>query len=180
MLISTSWKGYPLCGFISSTFIKHTKDSVFAVYLAIKTPFNLSFFLLQVFLVVELPLGIIVIFHTVASSLDLEFLNYYAIKCTLMILNMIISLSYPLNFGIYCGMSQQFRETFMKLFGARIPNMPKWCCRCKRENDSHTSVDAVSIYFRGHSQITLYIFHCFLTTHPPIVMFLQWLYQIST
>ena len=89
----------------------------------------------------------IVIFHTVASSLDLEFLNYYAIKCTLMILNMIISLSYPLNFGIYCGMSQQFRETFMKLFGARIPNMPKWCCRCKRENDSHTSVDAVSIYF---------------------------------
>ena len=145
MLISTSWN-YPLCSFISSALIKHTKNSVFAVYLAIKTPFNLSFFLLQVFLVVELPLGIIVIFHTVASSLDLEFLNYYAIKCTLMILNMIISLSYPLNFGIYCGMSQQFRETFMKLFGARIPNMPKWCCRCKRENDSHTSVDAVSIY----------------------------------
>ena len=124
------------------------------VYLACisqsRHPFNLTFFLLQVFLVVELPLGIIVIFHTVASSLDLEFLNYYAIKCTLMILNMIISLSYPLNFGIYCGMSQQFRETFMKLFGARIPNMPKWCCRCKRENDSHTSVDAVSIWYNKH------------------------------
>ena len=80
-----------------------------------------------------------------------------------MILNMIISLSYPLNFGIYCGMSQQFRETFMKLFGARIPNMPKWCCRCKRENDSHTSVDAVSIYFIAKEifdNLTLY--HVFL------------------
>ena len=94
---------------------------------------------------VELPLGIIVTFHTVASSLHLNFLNYEVMAIMIMFLNMIIALSYPLNFGIYCGMSQQFRETFMKLFGPWIPNMPKCCCQCKRENDSHTSLDAVSI-----------------------------------
>ena len=92
---------------------------------------------------ISLPISVFI--H--GSSIPL----YINFKCTLMILNMIISLSYPLNFGIYCGMSQQFRETFMKLFGARIPNMPKWCCRCKRENDSHTSLDAVSFLFLdGH------------------------------
>ena len=94
---------------------------------------------------VELPLGIIVTFHTVASSLHLNFLNYEVMAIMIMFLNMIIALSYPLNFGIYCGMSQQFRETFMKLFGPWIPNMPKCCCQCKRENDSNTSLDAVSI-----------------------------------
>ena len=92
---------------------------------------------------VEVPLGIIVTFHTVASSLRLDFLDYEAMSMMTMILNMIIALSYPLNFGIYCGMSQQFRETFMKLFGGRIPNLPK-CCQCTRKNDSHTSLDAVS------------------------------------
>lgn len=97
---------------------------------------------ITVFLAVELPLGIIVTFHTVASSLHANFLNYEVMAIMIMFLNMIIALSYPLNFGIYCGMSQQFRETFMKLFGPWIPNMPKCCCQCKRENDSHTSLDA--------------------------------------
>ena len=115
-----------------------------------KLPFNLFF---QVFLAVELPLGIIVTFHTVASSLSLTFLNYEVMAIMIMFLNMIIALSYPLNFGIYCGMSQQFRETFMKLFGPWIPNMPKCCCQCKRENDSHTSLDAVST---GTPPLTLF------------------------
>ena len=123
--------------------------------------FSIFFFLFQVFLVVELPLGIIVIFHTVASSLELDFLNYDAIRCTLMILNMIISLSYPINFGIYCGMSQQFRETFMKLFGSKIPNLTKFCCQCKRENESHTSVDAVSMYNFYNLVMKLKIQICF-------------------
>jgi hypothetical protein len=34
--------------------------------------------------------------------------------------NLCICLSYPLNFGIYCGMSRQFRETFKELFIQRV------------------------------------------------------------
>ena len=34
-------------------------------------------------------------------------------------------MSYPLNFGIYCGMSKQFRDTFKEL----LPSF------CKRSND---------------------------------------------
>ncbi len=35
-------------------------------------------------------------------------------------MNLCICLSYPLNFGIYCGMSRQFRETFKELFMQRV------------------------------------------------------------
>ena len=47
----------------------------------------------QIFLLVELPLGIITILHTISSTI---------------------------NFGIYCGMSRQFRETFKELFIQRV------------------------------------------------------------
>ena len=70
---------------------------------------------LQVFLAVELPLGIITILHTVSSTFH-DFLDYTFVKATILIVNLCICLSYPLNFGIYCGMSQQFRDTFKDLF----------------------------------------------------------------
>jgi hypothetical protein len=70
---------------------------------------------ISVFLAVELPLGIIVILHLLSSTMD-DFLNYEAVKSVVLIVNLSICLSYPLNFGIYCGMSRQFRETFKELF----------------------------------------------------------------
>ena len=121
---------------------------------------------------VELPLGIIVTFHTVASSLHLNFLNYEVMAIMIMFLNMIIALSYPLNFGIYCGMSQQFRETFMKLFGPWIPNMPKCCCQCKRENGSHTSLDAVSNIM---SKFIHKLYHS--TSFKSVKVCLKWLHK---
>ena len=69
----------------------------------------------KVFLAVELPMGIIVILHNVSSSVY-EFLDYKLVHTTTLIINLLICLSYPLNFGIYCGMSRQFRETFKELF----------------------------------------------------------------
>lgn len=60
-------------------------------------------------------MGIIVILHNVSSSVY-EFLDYKLVHTTTLIINLLICLSYPLNFGIYCGMSRQFRETFKDLF----------------------------------------------------------------
>lgn len=70
---------------------------------------------ITVFLAVELPLGIITIMHIMSSTIY-DFLNYDLVKSTILIVNLCICLSYPLNFGIYCGMSRQFRETFKELF----------------------------------------------------------------
>ena len=42
-----------------------------------------------------------------------------------MYINFCISLSYPLNFFIYCRMSKQFRDTFKRLFhGGDEPLQP--------------------------------------------------------
>ncbi len=80
-----------------------------------------------------------------ASSMQLEFLNYHVISCIVLVLNMIISLSYPLNFGIYCGMSEQFRDTFKKLFGDKLPKCTRWYR--ERQQEQFRSLDAVSILF---------------------------------
>ena len=41
-------------------------------------------------------------------------------KYVVLVINLCICLSYPVNFGIYCGMSRQFRETFKELFIQRV------------------------------------------------------------
>lgn len=38
------------------------------------------------------------------------------LQLTILLVNFIIMLSFPLNFAIYCGMSAQFRNTFKSLF----------------------------------------------------------------
>ena len=67
------------------------------------------------FLAVEVPLCVIVVLHMISSAW-IDFLDYDYVKIVILINNLLISLSYPLNFGIYCGMSRQFRETFKELF----------------------------------------------------------------
>lgn len=41
-------------------------------------------------------------------------------QITVLLVNFIIMLSFPLNFAIYCGMSAQFRNTFKALFVGRF------------------------------------------------------------
>jgi hypothetical protein len=57
--------------------------------------------------------------HTISSTIH-DFLDYSAVKSIVLAVNLCICLSYPLNFGIYCGMSRQFRETFKELFIQRV------------------------------------------------------------
>jgi len=74
------------------------------------------------FLLVEFPLGIIMIINIVDNSLDLGIFKDETYGIMNLIVNFFILLSYPLNFFIYCGMSRQFRETFKRMFtGAPMP-----------------------------------------------------------
>ncbi|XP_050098649.1 sex peptide receptor [Anopheles aquasalis] len=68
-----------------------------------------------VFLIVEIPLGVITALH-ILSSLIYEFLDYYIANLFILFANFFLIVSYPINFAIYCGMSRQFRETFKEIF----------------------------------------------------------------
>lgn len=75
------------------------------------------------FLMVELPLGIIMILHLIQNNFNIDIMSNETFKLLNLISNTFILLSYPLNFFIYCGMSRQFRETFMSMFETiKAPN----------------------------------------------------------
>lgn len=75
--------------------------------------------ILSVFLITEIPLAIITLLHIFSSQ---EFLvvftpyQYHIIRKFFIASNFFITLSYPINFAIYCGMSRQFLETFRETF----------------------------------------------------------------
>lgn len=74
------------------------------------------------FLLVELPLGIIMIINIIDNTWSLRIFKEETYGIMNLITNFFILLSYPLNFFIYCGMSRQFRETFKRMFtGAPMP-----------------------------------------------------------
>lgn len=68
-----------------------------------------------VFLIVEIPLAVISGLHIISSAI-IEFLDYRVANLFILFANFFLMVSYPINFGIYCGMSRQFRETFKEIF----------------------------------------------------------------
>ncbi|XP_050416348.1 sex peptide receptor-like [Patella vulgata] len=74
------------------------------------------------FLLVEFPLGILMIIMIISNTFDINIIEPHTLKTLSIFSNLFILLSYPLNFFIYCGMSKQFRETFKRLFiGGQAP-----------------------------------------------------------
>jgi len=74
------------------------------------------------FLLVEFPMGIIMILNIVQNTFSLEIFGVRTFVILSLMSNFFILLSYPLNFFIYCGMSRQFRETFKRMFiGGSMP-----------------------------------------------------------
>ena len=70
-----------------------------------------------VFLLVEVPLAVMMMTMIIENTFHPLLLMDPAARRTASILvNLIILFSYPVNFFIYCGMSQQFRQTFCRLF----------------------------------------------------------------
>ncbi|ALC48934.1 SPR [Drosophila busckii] len=74
-----------------------------------------------VFLIAEIPIAVVTSMHIV-SSLIIKFLDYRIANIFIVLTNFFLVLSYPINFGIYCGMSRQFRETFKEIFLGRMAN----------------------------------------------------------
>lgn len=76
--------------------------------------------IVSIFLVVNCPQGLHIALITAdeALGLNIPFLRQDSEERVLavMIDNMLIVATYPLNFAIYCSMSTQFRETFKHLF----------------------------------------------------------------
>ncbi|XP_030572863.1 sex peptide receptor isoform X1 [Drosophila novamexicana] len=85
----------------------------------------------SVFLIAEIPIAVVTAMHIV-SSLIIEFLDYGIANIFIMLTNFFLVLSYPINFGIYCGMSRQFRETFREIFMGRVAG--------KKESSSKYSI----------------------------------------
>ncbi|XP_075155532.1 sex peptide receptor-like [Haematobia irritans] len=85
----------------------------------------------SVFLAVEIPIAVVTVMHIV-SSLAYQFLDYSIANVFVTATNFALVVSYPINFGIYCGMSRQFRETFKTIFLGRMMG--------KKENSSRYSI----------------------------------------
>ena len=68
------------------------------------------------FLLVEFPLAILIIIFIVQNTFEINLIESHVSLVASLIINLFIMLSYPLNFFIYCGMSRQFRQTFIDLF----------------------------------------------------------------
>ena len=89
--------------------------------------------IVSIFLATEIPLAIIHLLHvsntTIVKIFDEE--DYMRLNVFVIISNFGVILTYPLNLGIYCGMSRQFRETFQLLFIPKIwfavPNFSPPC-----------------------------------------------------
>lgn len=74
------------------------------------------------FLLTEIPAAVIFSIHVSAVALQIGFIqkNYLLMNKLLILRNVLIVVSYPFRFAIYCGMSQQFREVVRQMLTQRV------------------------------------------------------------
>ncbi|EPB79166.1 7 transmembrane receptor [Ancylostoma ceylanicum] len=72
------------------------------------------------FLVTEIPAALIFIIHVLSVSLKSYVINYQLLNVLLIVRNVLIVISYPFRFAIYCGMSQQFRDVVRQMFTGKL------------------------------------------------------------
>jgi len=88
-----------------------------------------------VFLAVELPQAVTLILLLAQYTFSLQIFAPHTSAAVSLVCNLVILLSYPTNFFIYCAMSRAFRTTFAELF----------CCasRRRRSLDNRITMTAV-------------------------------------
>jgi hypothetical protein len=69
-----------------------------------------------VFLAVEFPLAVLLIIIIVQHTFTVTIVGRQAGAVASLVINLVILLSYPTNFFIYCAMSRAFRTTFKSMF----------------------------------------------------------------
>ncbi|ETN87297.1 7 transmembrane receptor [Necator americanus] len=106
------------------------------------------------FLVTEIPAALIFIIHVLSVSLKSYVINYQLLNVLLIVRNVLIVISYPFRFAIYCGMSQQFRDVVRQMFtGKLLPRIVH-----DKDNSTtialvHTTIDKESDERRNSSAI---------------------------
>ncbi|KAF7639492.1 G_PROTEIN_RECEP_F1_2 domain-containing protein [Meloidogyne graminicola] len=71
------------------------------------------------FLITEVPAALIFSVHVGAVVFKLTFIHYATLNKLLIIRNVLIVISYPLRFAIYCGMSAQFRDVVQQMLNTK-------------------------------------------------------------
>jgi len=74
-----------------------------------------------VLLLVELPLAVFLILVIIENTWGRALMADGVANTAALFINLVIVLSYPMNFFIYCGMSRQFRTTFAAMFSRSAP-----------------------------------------------------------
>ncbi|CAB3410113.1 unnamed protein product [Caenorhabditis bovis] len=72
------------------------------------------------FLITEIPAALIFMVHVISVSLRLSIVDYQLLNILLIVRNVLIVVSYPFRFAIYCGMSQQFRDVVKQMFTGKM------------------------------------------------------------
>uniref|UniRef100_A0A8R1DIE4 G_PROTEIN_RECEP_F1_2 domain-containing protein n=1 Tax=Caenorhabditis japonica TaxID=281687 RepID=A0A8R1DIE4_CAEJA len=72
------------------------------------------------FLITEIPAALIFTIHVLSVSLKFSFVDYQFLNILLIVRNVLIVVSYPFRFAIYCGMSQQFRDVVRQMFTGKM------------------------------------------------------------
>uniref|UniRef100_A0A914YX04 G-protein coupled receptors family 1 profile domain-containing protein n=1 Tax=Panagrolaimus superbus TaxID=310955 RepID=A0A914YX04_9BILA len=74
------------------------------------------------FLITEIPAAMIFSLHVSTVALQITFIQqqYNLLNKLLIVRNVLIVMSYPFRFAIYCGMSQQFREVVRSMLTEKV------------------------------------------------------------
>jgi hypothetical protein len=98
-------------------------------------------------LIVEVPLAVLLAIVLIENTFQILIISVRSTLLSTIFVNFLVLLSYPLNFFVYCAMSQKFREAFWRMFGVNdacqriFGNHVTLRCCCRRSPDE-TSPDA--------------------------------------
>ena len=99
-----------------------------------------------VFLLVETPLAVFLVVMIAENTFGASVLTPESRESASLYLNLFTLVSYPVNFFIYCAMSEQFRRTFCGLFRssaatvAAAVSAPAVLCGSENDNDDPVDV----------------------------------------
>ncbi|CAJ0956390.1 unnamed protein product, partial [Mesorhabditis belari] len=94
------------------------------------------------FLITEIPAAMIFTVHVLSVSFNFSKTNYQMLNTSLIVRNVLIVISYPFRFAIYCGMSQQFREVVNQMCITRFfKNLFSIFCKKRKRDDSSLQLE---------------------------------------
>uniref|UniRef100_A0A914CAG2 G-protein coupled receptors family 1 profile domain-containing protein n=1 Tax=Acrobeloides nanus TaxID=290746 RepID=A0A914CAG2_9BILA len=81
----------------------------------------------SVFLLLEIPAALIFVLHIAIATkvLTIDPRGYHILNVLLILRNILIVLTSPIQFTIYCSMSEQFRLTVRQLFSSKLLFVPQ-------------------------------------------------------